>query len=74
MPGKGRSPDDTRAGGSFERLKMGSFYGRDWNGVTLKEFADMPNAYLGWCRDVRLKSGLGHRGPMRYRRNLGLVA
>ena len=64
----------TRAVGFFGRLKIEFFYGRDWSGVTLDEFADMLDAYLRWYRDVRLKSDLGYRSPMQYRRDLRLIA
>lgn len=43
-------------------------------GITLDEFADMLEGYLGWYRDVRLKSDLDYRSPMQYRRDLGLIA
>ena len=64
----------TRAEGFFGRLKMEFFYGRDWSGVALDEFADMLDAHLRWYRDVRLKSDLGYKSPMQYRRDLGLIA
>ena len=60
--------------GFFGRLKIEFFYGRDWSGVALDEFADMLDAYLRWYRDVRLKSDLGYKSPMQYRRDLGLIA
>ena len=63
-----------RAEGFFGRLKMEFFYGRDWSGITLDEFADMLDAYLKWYRDARLKSDLGYKSPMQYRRDLGLIA
>ena len=74
MSRKGCSPDNARAEGFFGRLKIEFFYGRDWSGVALDEFADMLDAYLRWYRDVRLKSDLGYKSPMRYRRDLGLIA
>lgn len=74
MSRKGCSPDNARAEGFFGRLKIEFFYGRDWSGVTLDGFADMLDAYLRWYRDVRLKSDLGYRSPMQYRRDLGLIA
>ena len=54
---------------------LGAFnrFGRDWSGVSLDEFADMLDAYLRWYRDVRLKSDLGYKSPMQYRRDLGLI-
>lgn len=81
MSRKGRGPDNARCEGFFGRLKIEFFYGCDWSGVTLDEFADMLDefadmldAYLGWCRDVRLKSDLGYKSPMQYRGDLGLIA
>lgn len=74
MPGEGCSPDNARAEGLFGRPKVGFFYGRDWGGVTPDGFADVLDAYLGWYRDVRPRSDLGYRGPMQYRRDLGLIA
>lgn len=73
MSRKGCSPDNARAEGFFGRLKIEFFYGRDWSGVALDEFADMLDAYLRWYRDVRLKSDLGYKSPMQYRRDLGLI-
>lgn len=74
MPGEGCGPDNARAEGFFGRPKVGFFYGRDWGGVTPDGFADVLDAYLGWHRDVRPRSDLGYRGPMQYRRDLGLIA
>lgn len=73
MSRKGCSSDNARAEGFFGRLKIDFLCGRDWNGVTLGEFAGMLDAYLGWYRDVRLKSDLGYKSPMQYRRDLGLI-
>lgn len=56
------------------RLKAGSFYGRDWQGVTMDEFIGMLDGYMRWCRDERRKSDLGYLSPTQYRRSLGLVA
>lgn len=74
MPGEGCGPDNARAEGFFGRPKVGFLYGRDWGGVTPDGFADVLDAYLGWHRDVRPRSDLGYRGPMQYRRDLGLIA
>ena len=74
MSRKGCSPDNARTEGFFGRLKTEFFYGGDWDGVTLDEFADILDAYLRWYRDVRLKSDLGYKNPMRYRRDLRLIA
>lgn len=74
MSRKGRSPDNARCEGFFGRLKTEFFHGCDWTGVTLEEFMDMLDAYLRWCRDVRIKGDLDYRSPMQYRRDLGLAA
>lgn len=74
MSRKEYSPDNSRAEGSFGRLKVGFFYGRGWDDVGMEEFMEMLDVYLAWCRDKRRKSDLGYMSPMRYRRSLGLVA
>lgn len=74
MSRKGCSPDNARCEGFFGRLKVGFFYGRDWDGVTIEEFIAMLDAYLRWYRDIRIKSDLDYKSPMQYRRDLGLVA
>ena len=74
MSRKGCSPDNARCEGFFGRLKIEFFYGCDWSGVTIEEFIGMLDAYLRWYRDVRIKSDLGYRSPMQYRRDLGLAA
>ena len=74
MSRKGCSPDNARCEGFFGRLKVEFFHGCDWDGVTIGEFVGMLDAYLRWYRDVRIKSDLGYRSPMQYRRDLGLAA
>ena len=74
MSRKGCSPDNARCEGFFGRLKVEFFYGCDWAGVTVDEFMAMLDAYLRWYRDVRIKSDIGYRSPMQYRRDLGLAA
>ncbi len=71
---EGLQPDNSRAEGFFGRLKVEFFYGRDWAGVTLGEFIAVLDAYLRWYRDIRIKSDLGYKSPMRYRRDLVLAA
>ena len=73
MSRKGCSPDNARAEGFFGRLKTEFFIGRDWEGTGLDEFAASLDDYLRWYRDERLKSDLGYRSPMQYRRDLGLL-
>ena len=74
MSRKGRSPDNARREGFFGRLKIEFFYGCDWAGVSIGEFIEMLDAHLKWYRDIRVKSDLNYRSPMRYRRDLGLAA
>ena len=74
MPGKGCSPDNARCEGFFGRLKIEFFHGCDWAGVTIEKLMGMPDAYLRWYRDVRIKGDLDYRSPMQYRRDLGLLA
>ena len=71
---EGLQPRQRECEGFFGRLKVGIFYGRDWDGVTIEEFIAMLDAYLRWYRDIRIKSDLDYKSPMQYRRDLGLVA
>ncbi len=74
MSRKGCSPDNARCEGFFGRLKVEFSCGCDWAGVTVDELMAMLDARLGWYRDVRIKSDIGYRSPMQYRRDLGLAA
>lgn len=74
MSRKGCSPDNARCEGFFGRSKIEFFHGRDWAGVTIKEFMGMLDAHLRWYGDVRIKGDLDYRSPMQYRRDLGLLA
>ena len=74
MPKKGCGPDSSAMERFLGRRKIEFFYGRNRNGVTLDEFADMLDAYLRWYREVRLKSDLDYERPMQHRRDLGLIA
>lgn len=74
MSKKGCGPDSSAMERFLGRLKIEFFYGRDRNGVTLDEFADMLDAYPRWYRDVRLKGDLGYKRPIQHRRDLGLIA
>lgn len=74
MSRKGCSPDNARAEGFFGRLKVEFFCGPDWMGVTVEQFIGMLDEYMRWCREKRVKSDLGYRSPLQYRRDLGLLA
>lgn len=72
--GRGCGPDNVGREGLFGRPEIELFYGCDWAVITVDEFMTMLDAYLRWYGDVRTKSDLDHRSPMRYRRDLGLAA
>lgn len=74
MSRKGCSPDNARAEGFFGRLKVEFFYGEDWSGVSIEQFTEMLDAHLRWYREKRIKSDLGYKSPVQYRRDLGLLA
>ncbi|QUC03856.1 IS3 family transposase [Atopobium sp. oral taxon 416] len=74
MSRKGSSPDNARAEGLSRRLKVEFFYGCDWTGVTMERFMELLDEYLVWYRDEKIKSDLGYRSPMQYRKDLGLAA
>lgn len=50
------------------------FYGRDWSGVTVKEFIDLIGEYIERYNTNRIKRSLGGMSPMDYRKSLGLAA
>lgn len=50
------------------------FYGRDWSGVTVKEFIDLIGEYIERYNTKRIKRSLGGMSPMDYRKSLGLAA
>lgn len=74
MSRKGCSPDNARAEGFFGRLKVEFFCGLDWEGVSIERFIDMLDEYMRWYREKRIKSDLGYRSPLQYRKDLGLLA
>ena len=55
MSVKGRSPDNAACEGFFGRLKNEFFYGRDWNGVTLEQFASRLDAWMHRYCSERIK-------------------
>lgn len=56
MSRKARCDDNARAEGFFGTLKEEFFYGRDWTGCTVGEFAAELDGYLGWYVEGRLKA------------------
>lgn len=74
MSKKGCSPDNSAMEGFFGRLKNEFFYGRDWEGVSLGDFASQLDDYMRYYRDERIKGSLGWMSPSQYRKSLGLTA
>ena len=46
MSRKGHSPDNSRMEGFFGGMKAEMFFGEDWRGVTVEEFADEIDRYI----------------------------
>lgn len=73
MSKKGCSPDNSACEGFFGRLKNEMFYGRPWDGISVKQFIDMLDDYLHWYNEERIKLSLGGMSPLEYRQSLRLV-
>lgn len=73
MSKKGCSPDNSACEGFFGRLKNEMFYGRPWDGISVKQFIDMLDGYLHWYNEERIKLSLGGMSPLEYRQSLRLV-
>lgn len=56
MSRKATCPDNARAEGFFGTLKKEFFYGRNWTGITFKDFRKQLDDYLKWYCDGRLKA------------------
>ena len=74
MSAKGCSPDNSATEGFSGRMKDEMFYGRDWSGVTVKEFIDLIGEYIERHNTKRVKRSLGGMSPMDYRKSHGLAA
>ena len=74
MSAKGCSPDNAACEGFFGRLKNEFFHYRDWEGVSLGEFAERLDSYLLYYRSGRIKRSLGWLSPDEYRASLGYAA
>ena len=68
------SPDNSAMEGSFGRLKVEFFYGRDWKGWSIGRFMEALGEYIDWCNEKRIKVSLGGMSPAQYRMSLGLAA
>ena len=74
MSRKGCRPDNSAMEGSFGRLKVEFFYGRDWKGWSIGRFMEALGEYIDWCNEKRIKVSLGGMSPAQYRMSLGLAA
>ena len=54
------------------QVKM--FFGEDWRGVTVEEFADEIDRCIRWYNEKRVRRSLVGMSPLQYRRSLGFVA
>ena len=71
---KGCSPDNSACERFFGPLKNEMFYKRNWTGVTLEQFIEIPDDYLIWYNETRIKTSLRNMSPLEYRRNPGLAS
>lgn len=74
MSRKGCSPDNSACEGFFGRLKNEFFYHRDWSGVAVESFMQLPDEYIRFYNERRKKQSLGWMSPMQYRISKGLAA
>ena len=74
MSRKGCSPDNAACEGFFGRLETEWFYRGDWQSTTVEQFIQVWDSYICWYNEKRVKMSLGARGPLDYRRSLGLMA
>lgn len=71
MSRKGCCADNSACEGFFGRIKTEFFYGRNWDGVSVKELTGFLDSYLRYYRDERIKQSLGWLSPREYREALG---
>jgi len=50
----------------FGPLKNEMFYKRNWAGVTLEQFIEIPDDYLIWYNETRIKTSLGNMSSLEY--------
>lgn len=73
MSKKGCSPDNSACEGFFGRLKNEFYYHRDWRNISTEDFVNQLNDYIMWYNSKRIKSSLGYKSPIEYRKSLGLA-
>ena len=70
MSKKGCSPDNSACEGFFGHLKTEMFYGHNWDQCSIEDFIHEVDDYMHWyCKD-RIKTTLGGRSPLDYRRSI----
>jgi putative transposase len=74
MSKKGCTPDNAACEGFFGRLKNEMFYNQTWVDITLEEFIDRVDEYIGWYNERRIKLTLDGLSPTEYRRALETAA
>jgi transposase InsO family protein/transposase-like protein len=67
MSSKGCTPDNAACEGFFGRLKNEMYYDRPWNEVSIQQFIDLVDQYIGWYNKKRIKLSLGGLSPAEYR-------
>lgn len=70
---KGCSADNAAMEGFFGRLKAEFFYGRSWQGYSIKEFIQELDRYITWYNESRIKLSLGGKSQKQYREQLGIM-
>lgn len=73
MSRKGCSSDNAACEGFFGRLKNEMYYGRNWAGITLKDFMCFLDRYIRWYNEKRIKISLGAMSPVKYRQHSGIT-
>lgn len=56
------------------QVKVEFIYGCDWTKVAMERSMEILNEHQIWYRDGRIKSSLGYRSPMQYRKGMGMAA
>ena len=74
MSKKGCTPDNAACEGFFGRLKNEMFYNQTWVDITLEEFIDRVDEYIGWYNERRIKLTLDGLSPAEHRRALETAA
>ncbi len=60
--------------GYFGRLKTELFYPGNWQAMTIEQFIEAVDSYIGWYNEKRIKISLGSLSPIEYGESLGFTA